>query len=147
MKIMQEKQHVKLWCDVVHVVKPPAVLVQTRLSLHELHFKEVNYWSWKQVLSQKLLSSNITTIVMKRWSMKHEARYCGHIFPPIDSSFLAFNTGSLPSCNNLLSVFGVTDSVSINSKHGLGFRKTWRIIDFTYSCFPTTFPKIQPEIL
>ena len=41
------------------------------------------------------------------------------------------------------SVFSISNTVRINSKHCFRFRKTWRVVYFTYSCFTTTFTQVQ----
>ena len=43
---------------------------------------------------------------------------------------------------NLL-VLGISNTISINGKHGLSLWQTWRVVNLANSCLPSSFPQIQ----
>lgn len=53
------------------------------------------------------------------------------------------SAGVTASCLSASSVLGITHSVSVDGKHGLGFWQAGRVIDFTDPCLSSAFPQVQ----
>ena len=55
-------------------------------------------------------------------------------------------TGSLASQHGAFSVFGVSNSIRVDGKHGFRLREAGRVVDFADSRLSSALPQVQSEI-